>query len=70
MMIKRVFQSGVILTVILLGSACLGAAGSGSQRLAENIEIHSPREGVYIVTHHFPWPSNSMLVRCSPQQMV
>ena len=38
--------------------------------LSEELTVERVGEDVYIVTHSFPWPANSMLVRCSDTIIV
>ena len=39
-------------------------------KLSEELTIDKIREDVYIVNHKFPWPANSMIVRCSDSIFV
>lgn len=38
--------------------------------LSEDLVVTEIEEGVFVVTHSFPWPGNSLLVKVSPTDVV
>lgn len=58
-----------ILSLILLPLVDLPGSGKPTNpylpiQLSDELVIHSLSEGVFLVTHSFPWPCNSLVVQC------
>ena len=63
-------KSGLVLLLVLLNGLLHSEKLDRTIRLSDELRIEKIGEDVYIVIHSFPWPANSMLVRCAGDVLV
>jgi glyoxylase-like metal-dependent hydrolase (beta-lactamase superfamily II) len=59
-----------MILISLLFSCSRGTAVPDGVRLSEDLVIRTVTDDVYLVTHSFPWPGNSLLVRMNRRDFV
>ena len=58
------------LTFLVPVHGAAGGQASGSWHLSDDLSIRSLMPDVYLVEHRFPWPANSLLIRCSSTEIL
>ena len=71
MLLTRIkFPLILFLLIILLNTPAHSELTGEIYQLSDELYIEKVNEDIYIVIHSFPWPANSMLVRCSDTVFV
>lgn len=65
MLLNKIKFLMIVLLIILLNASAYSEPTNKLIQLSDELTIEKSSEAVYIVVHSFPWPANSMLVRCS-----
>jgi metallo-beta-lactamase class B len=68
--IRHATARGFIAGCLLLALGGAATAQTSPSRPGADIEIREIRDGVFVVTHSFPWPANSMFVLIGEDHMV
>jgi metallo-beta-lactamase class B len=63
-------KSGLILSLTLSNVLLHSEISDRTIRLSNELKIEKIDQDVYVVIHSFPWPANSMLVRCTGNVLV
>ncbi len=63
-------KSGLILSLTLSNVLLHSEISDRTIRLSDELKIEKIDQDVYVVIHSFPWPANSMLVRCTGNVLV
>jgi metallo-beta-lactamase class B len=66
-----VLSNKTLFKIIIIALVSLFILASGSEiQLSEDLRIINIEKGVYIVTHSFPWPGNSLVVFLSGNDVI
>ena len=68
--LRYVVFANVIVILALLWGPCFAETGEKITNITDELCIKSIDDGVYLVTHSFPWPANSLLVEMDSSNMV
>lgn len=60
----------IILTGLIMSANLTAYSAQNTIYLAKDLLIQPIEDGVYVVTHNFPWPANALLVKISAEDFV
>jgi len=61
---------GLFFLLVISSSLLHSEISDSTIRISDELTIEKIEEDVYIVIHSFPWPANSMLVRCAGDVLI